>query len=195
MDGFFAFYSGSAIKISHCTIALNDHNRPHSSEELIVYPYINLADDKDFESDDFHVHCRGKPHTHTDSIYSQQSVSWTWTHYWSTDLSVTRGGDVATNLVSVMHPEWWSREKQDKRRDRDIAFCSVNSVTSHTATKEIPACSLEPEPLLSVLIADNKTQSKLAILCETSSWVASLMNPVRGFVLGVKLKDRNVSHK
>lgn len=83
MDGFFAFYSDSAIKISHCTIALNDHNMPHGSEELIVYHYVKLADDKDFESDDFHVHCRGKPHTHThtDSIYSQLSVSWTWTHY------------------------------------------------------------------------------------------------------------------
>lgn len=128
--------------------------------------------------------------TLTDSIYSQ-SVSWMWTHYWSTDLSVTRGGDVATNLVPVMHPEWRSHEKQDKRRDCDIALCSVNGVTSHTATKEIPACSLEPEPLLSVLNADNKTQRKLAILCETGSWVASLMYPLLGFVLGVMLKDRN----
>lgn len=49
-------------------------------------------------------------------------------------------GDVAANLVSVMHPEWRSREKKrDKRGDCDIAFpCSVDGVAFHLATKEEP---------------------------------------------------------
>lgn len=69
-------------------------------------------------------------------------------------------GDMATYLVSVMLPEWWSSEKRDKRRDCDIAFPAQSSV-SHFRGQQRRSLAVRSSQHLSSLCSSMITKSRV----------------------------------
>lgn len=66
-------------------------------------------------------------------------------------------GHAATNLVSVILPEWRSSEKQDKRRDGDIAFPAQSSV-SHFSRQQKRSLAVHSSPNLGSLCSSMITK-------------------------------------
>lgn len=69
-------------------------------------------------------------------------------------------GHVATNLVSVILPEWWSSEKQDKERDCDIAFPAQSSV-SHFTRQQKRSLAVHPSQNLGSLCSSMITKRRV----------------------------------